>query len=373
MKYMIRIRQMMPMVTLLLLAFFLLPAPLYSNVSSHGDKKDLPKGCASCHKGHGVYNTPMLADRKDVFCFTCHGPTAKVEKARGKGLLGKDTKNKDMQREFGKPYRHPIENTGIHRYDEVLPEMDPSMPRHSECGDCHHHHAVSSGNTAAGVTGVDRGRGKVREVGFEYEVCFKCHSNSANLPGDQRDKTAQFDISNPSFHPVVSAGRNNRMPSLISPLTPASLIKCSDCHNNDDRGGPRGTHGSTYRHILVRNYSEMDGLEGPFQYALCYGCHRRSSILGNESFPYHREHVVNAAASCKTCHNSHGSSRNTHLIDFDRISVRPGRTGRLDFIDFGQGAGQCFLNCHGKDHNPATYPSGLSAPSGKSTTKGRFK
>ena len=51
----------------------------------------------------------------------------------------------------------------------------------------------------------------------------------------------EFDVNNPSYHPVVTKGRNANVPSLIHPLTDRSLIYCTSCHNSD-RG--RGAGGS---------------------------------------------------------------------------------------------------------------------------------
>jgi len=346
----------------LFLSVFLLPSALYPRSikdGPHGDKRRLPNGCGSCHKGHGKYDTPMLPEKRDVFCFRCHGHSKNVDETRKKGDLSRDTKSADLQKEFEKPHHHPIEKVGVHRYNETLPETDPSIPRHSECGDCHHYHYVTSENKMAGIGGINRNRAKVQSVSFEYELCFKCHSNSANLPSDQTDKVEQFDVSNPSYHPVVAPGRNNDVPSLIHPLTPSSTIKCTDCHNNDDPKGPRGPHGSIYRYILTRNYTTSDGQEGPFQYDLCYGCHRRSSILGNESFTFHSLHISSVGTSCRTCHNSHGSREYTHLIDLDNPYIRPSNSGRLEFIDLGRMAGECYLSCHGKNHDPEVYPASL--------------
>lgn len=360
---------------LLVLVFvlFLVPASLHSKSlkeSPHGDRKKLPKGCESCHKGHGKPDTPMLTESRDVFCFECHGHFKSVEDARRKGALARDTKSADLQKEFEKPYHHPIEKTGIHTHNEVLPETDPSKPRHSECADCHHHHYTTQKNPLVGVRGISQNKASVQEVTFEYELCFKCHLSSANLPADQIGKMEAFDITNASFHPVVASGKNGDVPSLVAPLAATSVIKCTDCHNNDDARGPKGPHGSKYRYLLARNYTETDGTEGTFQYELCYSCHRRNSILGNESFQYHNLHISLVGASCKTCHNSHGSAKYTHLIDFDNSTVRPSSTGRLEFLDLGRRAGQCFLSCHGKDHNPGIYPSGQKSTIQKKTPGG---
>jgi predicted CXXCH cytochrome family protein len=337
---------------------FISPHPLYSDSGkgrSHGDRSKLLKGCASCHKGHGVFNTPMLSERKEFVCFRCHGHSIYAENAKRAGDIAEDVRTTNIQREFEKPYRHPIEKIGIHRYGEVLPETDPSMPRHSACGDCHHHHYVKKENKMSGVRGTNRDGLRVR-ITSEYELCFNCHSYSANLPADQTNKAEIFNISNPSFHPIVTPGKNSDVPSLVPPLTTSSLIQCTDCHNNDDAAGPKGPHGSTYRYILAKNYTTIDSAEGPFQYELCYSCHRRSSILSDESFPLHDLHISTVGTSCRTCHNPHGSIQYTHMIEFNRASVMPSNSGQLVYMDSGSRAGQCFLNCHEKDHDPAVYP-----------------
>ena len=357
---------------LFFIILFLTPLSLQSQgfqQSSHGDKKNLPKGCASCHIGHGMYNTPMLPEQKDKFCFNCHGYTDNREKMKRNGYVAKETTLNNLDREFEKPYHHPIEKIRIHEYGETLPEIDQSIARHSECGDCHHHHYVKKGNSTIGIKGINSQGAKIESINSGYELCFKCHSNSANLPPDQTNKAEIFSVSNPSYHPVIAPGKNADVPSLILSLTPSSTIKCTDCHNNNDRTGPKGPHGSEYKYILSRNFNQTEGPEGAFEYELCYHCHTRNSILSNRSFPYHRLHLSTVGASCRTCHNPHGSMKYSHLIDFDNISIRPTSSGRLEFNDFGTRTGQCYLQCHGKDHNPASYPGQIGTPSTSSKPK----
>lgn len=329
--------------------------------SSHGNKRNLPKGCGSCHKGHGIANTTMLPEQKSTFCFRCHGEINDRENMKRSGLLSSDTDLVNIRKVFEKPYHHPIENDGIHKYDEILPEIDPAMPRHAECGDCHHHHYVTKINKALGITGTNSQGAKLMQINAEYEICFKCHSYSANLPGEQTNKAEKFNLSNPSYHPVIGPGKNHDVPSLKQPLNASSSIKCTDCHNNND--GPQGPHGSEYRYILVRNFQQNDGPEGSFEYELCYHCHSRENILSNGSFSLHNLHISIAGASCRTCHNPHGSIRYPHLIDLDTQPIGASSSGRLEFNDYGNRAGQCFLTCHDKDHNPASYPGTATEPS----------
>jgi hypothetical protein len=36
--------------------------------------------------------------------------------------------------------------------------------------------------------------------------------------------------------------------------------------------------------------------------------------------------------------------------------VSPSRAGRLEYVSLGPGRGQCYLACHGKNHEPEAYP-----------------
>ena len=103
-------------------------------------------------------------------------------------------------------------------------------------------------------------------------------------------------------------------------------------------------------------------LESAAAYALCYKCHDRSSILSDISFKKHNRHLVNAAAPCSVCHDSHGISatqgtttNNSRLINFDKRFVSPNASGLLRFEVTGAGSGRCYLNCHGIEHNPLSY------------------
>lgn len=344
-------------------AIFMIHVPLYAKstiLNSHLDKSELPKGCGSCHLGHGLQNTPMLPAARAVFCFRCHGNTMAVQKVKAEGRLAPQVNTRDIQREFEKPYHHPIEK-GC-REGDSLTTQDPGAPRCVACVDCHNQHYASKNNKTAGITGINMRGVKIDTIASEYELCFKCHSYSANLPADQTNKAELFNVSNPSYHPVITKGKNTDVPSLIHPLNISSVVKCTNCHNNNDALGPKGPHSSIYRHILTKNFSDTDGAESLFQYELCYSCHRRSSILGNESFRFHNSHISQAGISCRSCHNPHGSTRYSHLIDFD-MSVGLSSSGRLNYIVLGPRTGQCFLTCHNKDHNPATYPSGTLSPS----------
>jgi predicted CXXCH cytochrome family protein len=353
--------------------------------------------CESCHKPHtGAAATRMLKGVEENTCGTgagaqCHGPSSVARW--------------NIVAEFNKTYRHPTYSitpsghdasesptNGSHR----LPEASSTVPRHAECADCHNAHATYAATATApkasgrlaGVWGIDSNGLVVQPSGTpasvrEYEICYKCHADSANKAqpagpsppypnrqAPQFNKRLQFDPANPSYHPVEAPGRNLSVPSLVAPWTTSSVVYCTDCHDNDTGpkaptpgGGPAGPHGSNYKHLLAGRY-DMDNsqqAESPATYALCYKCHSRSSILSDVSFKEHSRHLA-AGAPCSICHDPHGvsagqgnSSNNSHLINFDLRFVTPSRSGLLRFEDLGTNSGRCFLTCHAREHDPREY------------------
>jgi hypothetical protein len=220
------------------------------------------------------------------------------------------------------------------------------------------------------------GGGYVQEAQHEYEICFRCHGDapvpvSRRIPrqADRPNLRIRFNPGNPSFHPLVEAAVGLDTPSLDPTIPRGTLIRCTDCHNNDTGPraggtGPDGPHGSMFEFLLERNYTVRDGTpESAYDYASCYKCHRRASILADESFPEHSSHLRVQNAPCSVCHDPHGvspiaagRSHHTHLINFDVTIVRPlTGTTRLSFEDLGDRAGSCTLTCHNEDHNGRTY------------------
>jgi predicted CXXCH cytochrome family protein len=310
---------------------FLFAGAAYPEVPSHSDKFKVNEGCGACHSGHGRRNTPMLRKTVPGLCYDCHG-------AAGSSLSG--TASTEVYYEMRKRYRHQVEETSrYHKKNEVLPEKRPSEPRHVSCLDCHDAHVSEKSDPTKGVMGYD-GRGKLKSRSDRIsEICYKCHSDSRNRPFDSPDTLQDFDSSNASYHPVEKSAKL-RSVSLIPELS-GKTIECSDCHN---------PHGSEYEHMLRHNYRTADGAESQAAYALCYSCHRRDSILSDRGFRYHKQHIVFAGASCKTCHSAHGSNRNARLISFNSSVVKQSRSGMLQYVSTGKDA-DCYLSCHGAEHN----------------------
>jgi len=319
-------------------------------------------GCLSCHRPHsaGGYERLLHFTRSEDNCLSCHDGSVA---------------NTNLRFDLSKFSRHDVARyEGIHD-----PKESPTAAaRHVECVDCHNPHATQDTPAQApvvpgvmrGVSGVTVSGGVTERVQYEYEVCFKCHGDNSSRPQStitrqitQTNTRLEFDPSGPSFHPVVSQGANRNVPSLKPPMTVASMIYCTDCHNSSGDSGAKGPHGSDYPPLLAHNYDTSDYTsESEFAYELCYKCHSRNSILNDESFPKHRVHLEEQIP-CSACHDAHGISlaqgtrlNNTHLINFDSTIVQADTTtGRLEFEDTGVFHGQCFLKCHNRTHSPNEY------------------
>jgi predicted CXXCH cytochrome family protein len=320
-------------------------------------------GCQNCHVPHNEAGGPRLlihAAEEDN-CVDCHN-----------GNVAAD----DLEADFNRVSSHPIEATTL-VHDPTEPAV--SDTRHVECADCHDPHATrasrSAGDVPFNVRGVTLGGIETNPANETYEICLRCHGDSPNQPvprtlrqDDLNNLRLRIQPNSPSFHPIAGVGRNSNVPSLISPLNEQSIIGCVDCHNSSQArsaggSGPEGPHGSAFEPILVRNYETLDNTpESDSNYALCYSCHSRDSILNDESFPEHDKHIRGEDTPCNVCHDPHGititqgnTTNNSHLINFDTEIVLPNQNGQLRFVDQGDQAGSCDLLCHGEDHDNFSY------------------
>jgi predicted CXXCH cytochrome family protein len=318
-------------------------------------------GCLNCHRPHsaGGHERLLHFARSEDNCLNCHDGSVA---------------SSNLRTDLSKFSRHDVfRYNGIHD----LTESPLTAPQHVECVDCHNPHAVQGApaqppvvpGAMRGVSGVTISGSVTQQVQYEYEVCFKCHADNPNRIQSsitrqitQTNCRLEFDPAAASFHPVVAPGLNPNVPSLKPPMTAATLIYCIDCHDSDG-GGTKGPHGSNYPYLLAYRYETSDFTqESSYSYELCYHCHSRNSILNDESFPQHKEHLDDQIP-CSACHDPHGISsaqgtrtNNSHLINFDTSIVRADpATGRLEFDDLGTFHGRCYLECHNKQHSPLEY------------------
>ncbi len=332
-------------------------------------------GCQNCHKQHGAEHPEWLlaADTEAELCLTCHS--------------GAVAEGADLSQSFLSFSMHAVQTTA----DIHTPNEDPAlMDRHVTCGDCHDPHTVRSSPlgsrgrmaTLGSPPGLSASGTAVTTATTESEVCYRCHgiADAAVWVLTRDDNLTniglEISVENESFHPVESTGRNPDVPGLEAGYTTSSKITCSDCHGSDRGavGGARGPHGSAYEPILAREYQMVDpSMESARSYDLCYQCHNREVLLRDVGGFPHRLHVVESETSCAVCHDAHGSRNRPFLVNFavagnagDSI-VTPSSNGKLDFDSFGSGSGQCFLECHGVDHDPFEYPAAQRLPSNRAT------
>lgn len=330
------------------------PNPWHTTWSNVADNS-----CENCHTPHGANGKKRLLNysTEEGNCIVCHN-----------GNVAK----KNLAAEFNKSSIHPIYSfTELH---DPAEDATVTAKRHVECADCHNSHAVSDlpvGNLAGSlrkVKGINAQGLALEEINYEYQLCFRCHADSnfvahnyVNRQYVENNTRLEFDPANQSFHPLENIGKNPDVPSLIAPLTTSSMIKCTDCHNNNagpgnGGAGPKGPHGSLYSPLLERNLSFADNqTESLSTYALCYKCHDRNNILADRSFSKHKKHIMEEKNSCTSCHDSHGVKNASHLINFDRNIVSANSLGQISFIDNGRLHGSCNLKCHGEEHRNESY------------------
>ncbi|HUB25980.1 MAG TPA: cytochrome c3 family protein [Tepidisphaeraceae bacterium] len=354
-----------------------------SNITGHDQ-------CVDCHISHKAPSGAMLLNQPTVTatCLTCHGgsTTPAIAISDGGASLNTGVNTGPLQgvsvaADMAKLSHHDTDNT------VVLSDVRTGLAKPNDlvnCADCHEPHTITTGSSAAPllqpaygrVSGVSSSGTSLPRAKYEYEVCYKCHGvNSITRPFITRNAVQtslpyEFAPNAISFHPIELPGAGRDVPSLVPTMNIGTIIYCTDCHNTDTGtsaggGGPDGPHGSNFRPMLIAEYQTADGTsESESAYALCYRCHQRSSILGNESFSRHSIYIVDQRTPCSVCHDAHGIGSaqgtmrdNAHLMNFDTSIVQPDPiTHLLEYRTTGMRTGKCYLTCHGKVHSGLKYP-----------------
>lgn len=364
--------------------------------------------CSSCHMEHNASGPARLMrpatpaapglDPSTQDCITCHS---------GPGNISPVAPN--VYSEFAK-ISHLLPN-GTNGHDAAEPAV-LNNNRHATCVDCHSPHngnplALFSAppairppqNGVTGVSGID-GITVLTPADNQYESCFRCHGTSVGkqvlikygyLPtrlvfsGDALNLVPQFSPNSNSSHPVTHDRSSPfPQPSLLANMMNqngtasarlmGTRIFCTDCHDSDDNRefggtGPNGPHGSSYPHILERNYQFAQAAtpggtvtnnypnpdtspQGP--YAMCAKCHDLNNILANASWTQHSRHISQDGFSCSACHTAHGVSASSgsvsgqRLVNFD-IGVVGQNAGAP--ISYSRATNTCTLTCHNAAHN----------------------
>jgi predicted CXXCH cytochrome family protein len=270
----------------------------------------------------------------------------------------------------------------------------------AQCGACHDVHAKDHATSLSPMAFDPQGKALKARPTLSAQVCYGCHAGpeAARLSRNDPDLGALMRQGVASSHaPGATAASRTDLPSLRTSLFTGAL-DCTSCHDNPNPAGPRGPHSSPYPKLLKANY----GREGDIATAgnrgddLCFSCHDRGSILGNQSFPFHFQHLmgftgiapvkggqsrmppwlangarpvartsplgtaplaagVGQPTPCATCHDPHGSAKNAALIAFDKAVVTRASVGVVEYQRTGLGHGNCTLSCHGYDHVQTRY------------------
>ena len=324
--------------------------------SAHSTVGEL--GCGSCHATHGAGSeTHMLNySRPDDNCLVCHDGSV-----AGKNILSETHKASAHSSALANMFSRDAARSGRKSAGDEI-----------SCLGCHSAHGAGAGAAASKlaspltqVKGMSAAGSIVTSAANEFEICFRCHADTAcssasSVPRQftQPNVRLQFSPANASYHPIIATAKSGEDATLLAPWNPASLMTCTDCHNNDQGpgakgSGPKGPHGSRFAHLLERNVSEEDFKPESYEiYALCYKCHDQSMVLSD---CLHRSHVRDDQTSCLTCHDPHGVKSQTRLINFNTLYVKP-LNGLIVFTDRGPNGSSCTLTCHGKAHDKAAYP-----------------
>ena len=372
--------------------------------------------CFGCHTPHTVDGAERLLRNAAIggvsaieeTCYICHQSAAA-------GVIAPDIKsefNKSSHMPIAtytghKPVFIPIPPAGLPEGVLLKPGQAAPDPRftdtkHVECVDCHNPHKVKKTNRTEGMRGIDLNGNIVQNVindpnpvdgapsTTQYPICLRCHGDTYNtvigigtLPSGATpsNKKTEFQTTNSAFHPIGGPGRNgsaNLNAQLnVNGLNTSSVIKCTDCHNNNAYEGtsgrapsngtgtstPVGPHGSTYGSIRRANYQNT--LPGPSnfnasKFNLCFRCHDVNKLTSRQfgsgaqtNFDdegcgscanekgkgnLHWFHLVDKAgdarALCKSCHyniHSNQEAPNTqyNVNGFVTTTPPPGTPSRL--------------------------------------------
>lgn len=364
---------------------------------AHGD-------CRLCHASHWFRNASKAVpgqamkstrfSEMDANCLACHqgpaNPPVDLGASKLPQWIGQGSSHIDG------PFLNAARSYS--RAVAVAPNQKTLLK--PQCTACHDPHAKDRPAYLRSQGFDAYGRPLKERATTVAQLCFACHAgpDSIRSLGTQRDLGALFRPEAVSAHrPGVGAQKRQDLPSLRSGLF-RGLLDCTSCHDNSNSTGPRGPHGSSYPHLLKALYGRESEVAAVGSHGddLCYTCHDRASILGNQSFPWHAQHIggftaaalrtvptilrpapqaiptprgwspwadfaagsaagVGKPTACATCHDSHGSLRYPALISFDETVVSRASVGGVDFQRTGWGHGSCTLSCHGHDHVQTQY------------------
>jgi len=243
---------------------------------------------------------------------------------------------------------HPtLTISNAHKDTETSSDLAESN-KHAECVDCHNPHNATSSNEIQGVGGVQKdGATPINPASYQYEICFKCHSNyNGGLTGHTNKADEFTGATKNAWHPVANTGKNLgiRDGAFVqgTPWNPTAgddadysasseKISCSGsrntsgafetygCHGNDSyslSSDAQGPHGSGIINILIANADTSSGSASSSD--VCFLCHNWDTYYNdgygtdttavNTRFE-HAYHIRKGYNCTEACHQSvmHGT------------------------------------------------------------------
>ena len=377
----------------------------WSAADPEGIKKH--EKCSNCHKTHEAKEETRLLTLSTVreVCLNCHLNIESAPEGMSQGI-----RSKRFEGMGSAVSTHPGIQANDSRVKRFIGTVVKSGGRQSileaTCSGCHDVHTRTPNRGYLGKTLSFSAQGNTlnKSPSADYEICFGCHGDKHGYDQQGRATPVIFGVSANSAHPVGNYGKGFGSVSLLQ--SSPKFLSCQSCHG-DSENFLAGPHYSREPYLLAFHYETGDGiLETEQSYTLCYRCHDRLSILGDQSFKLHRAHIKgdfsdvspeagyglksfngmlpkkatvraetgyrnrslrtqpsrgsraegsSIPTSCHTCHDANGSLDFSRLIAFDGTVVSPATNGTLSFRSLGPGSGECTLYCHGYDHIHSRY------------------
>ena len=279
----------------------------------------LPKGCGSCHVGHGTPQTKMFIASQETACLTCHGGAAWQSTAQAKGLLNGTGPAANIAAEFNKASHHPLPGYALpSTASSTFARSMTVTPAAAE-----HRPLLGLPRSALPGQGGPLSRGGREPAEANLRLARQPEAGVRDLHllprrGRRGEHPAPHEFQQQLVSSVDGAGPKPVRAEPASSRTRRRAASAARAATAATRQNILGPHGSAFAPILKANYTITDGqAESEFQYALCYLCHNRSTVLSPSSFTLHQLHVSQQRETCHNCHDSHGSTQYPHLIFFN--------------------------------------------------------
>ncbi|HUJ26326.1 MAG TPA: cytochrome c3 family protein [Myxococcales bacterium] len=262
--------------------------------------------CLGCHSPHAGEAEPLLIDKREALCASCHKRDAllKGESVHAPAVEGKCLGCHDPHRSDVKAQLADEVNAVCLKCHDAKQKGKPGAPRggqlvdlslkhvHSplksgECTDCHRPHAAANPRLLKAAPPA---------------LCFRCHARNDDTPFVHGAVKLGDCV-------VCHAPHSSANATLLTEATAAAV--CFRCHQDDITGRawvhkPAGEGKCLACHEPHGGDVRFNLKAGPGA-AACTGCHQDK---GEAKVP----HAVLQRQGCTPCHDPHGSSNALGLI-----------------------------------------------------------